>query len=477
MEGFFINDTESKTIDKCHYNCSSCKGKEIEGNTKCKTCKENLNIYLGNCYDSCLKGTYEVAGKNICKCFNEKCLNCTEESLEHNLCITCNKEKGYYPKYNEFLNISNFINCYKSPDNYYFNKTLEEYMPCYPSCHNCTSLGNQESHNCYYCDSNFSFAIPMKENNLLFNCYPECTYYYYFDENNTYQCTEGPECPPKFSKLIPDEKQCIENCSLLKEKNKTKEYRKACYEECPIPTDLLIFENELCRSRCPNFEEPFEMVEKQICVSNCTIMERHKGLCITNYYGNRTNEEVQDKVFSNILDNIVDTFDYTYINDSTSIVLREVNHIYEIITTKSKVNNHNTSKLNLEKCENTLKNYYGIPSYESLYILKLDAFRPGQTGPTVVYQIYYSFNKYRLEQLDLTICEGQGISLLINANITGGEDMYNKNSGYYNDICYTFTSGSGTDLILTDRQEEFTNNNQSLCEEGCEFVRYHYDTG
>ena len=475
MEGYFINDTESKTIDKCHYNCSSCKGKEIEGNTNCKTCKENLTIYLGNCYDSCLKGTYKVAEKNICKCFNEKCLNCTEDSLEYDLCITCNEGDNYYPKSDENLNISNFINCYKSPAKYYLNTSAKEYMPCYNTCQSCYTLGTYEFQNCTKCDPNFSAAFPITDS--LFNCYPNCQYYFYFDDNKTYHCTKEPECPSDFSMLISNETQCVKNCSLLTKQNKTKEYRKTCYQECPVESYLLIEQGAICRAKCPKFEEPFEMVEKQICVSNCTIMERYEKKCITNYYGNRTNAEVQDKVFSNIMDDILDSFDYTQVNDYKSIVLREVDHTYEIITTNSKVNNYNTSKLYLKNCENTLKNYYGIPSNESLYILKLDAFRPGQTGPTVEYQIYYPFNKLRLEQLDLTICEGQGISLLINANITGGEDMYNKNSGYYNDICYTFTSGSGTDLILTDRQEEFANNNQSLCEEGCEFVRYHYDTG
>ena len=72
-----------------------------------------------------------------------------------------------------------------------------------------------------------------------------------------------------------------------------------------------------------NFEEPFEMIEEQTCVSNCTIMERKEGKCITNYYGPRSNAEVQDKVLSNIMDDIIDTFNYTYIDEYNSIVLEE----------------------------------------------------------------------------------------------------------------------------------------------------------
>ena len=75
----------------------------------CKTCKEGLYIYLGNCYNTCLPGKYEINGVEICKCFNEKCLDCTEDSLEFNLCISCNTKIGFYPKSDEDLNISNFI--------------------------------------------------------------------------------------------------------------------------------------------------------------------------------------------------------------------------------------------------------------------------------------------------------------------------------------------------------------------------------
>ena len=474
---FFLNDTESKTIDKCHKDCLRCKGKGIDGNSNCTQCIDGLYIYLGNCYNTCIPGYYKVGEENICKCFNKKCLNCTEESLEYNLCISCNKEDGYYEKSDEKIYINNYKECYQSPKKYFLNVTKDKYEPCYHTCEFCTQLGNYDAHYCSKCDTNFSFAIPMTEiNSSFYNCYPDCPYYYYFDDNNTYQCTEGPECPKEYEKLVSGDRRCIKSCLDLP--TKKKEFRKVCYEECPVEELLLIEKGNLCRSKCPNFEEPFEMVEKQICVSNCTIMERKDKLCITNYAGNRSNAEVQDKVFSNLIDDILTNFNYSYIDDYTSIILEEQNHTYEILTTNSQVNNPNTSTIYFKNCETNLKNYYGIRQEESLYVLKLDAYRDGQTGPTVEYQIFYPLNGLKLEQLDLTLCEGDGISLLISFNMTEGEDdLYNKNSGYYNDICYPYTSSNGTDMTLGDRQQEFSNNNKSLCEEGCEFVKYHYDTG
>ena len=43
------------------------------------------------------------------------------------------------------------------------------------------------------------------------------------------------------------------------------------------------------------------------------------------------------------------------------------------------------------------------------------------------------------------------VPIIISENI----DKFNINSGYYNDICYTATSDSGTDITLTDRKEEY----------------------
>ena len=471
-DGYFVNDTEWNTIDKCHENCSTCRGRGVEGDTNCTKCKDGLHLHRRNCYDYCKNG-YLSTNPRKCKCFEEKCKECSDPSLEYDLCISCNE--GYFQKSDEPL-IHTFMECYKNPEKYYLDNN--QYQPCFNSCLNCTGSGDYFNQHCMSCDAIYSFAIEkgFDKGFQVYNCYPNCSFYYYFD-NNIYKCSEENKCPKEFGKLLNGSRECVKTCADYAERKK--EYQKKCYKVCPVDEELLVDKtSDICRAKCPNFEEPFEMIEEQTCVSNCTIMERKEGKCITNYYGPRSNAEVQDKVLSNIMDDIIDTFNYTYIDEYNSIVLEEKDHIYEIISSNSKVNNPKTSSLYLKNCEKSLKSYYGIPDNDPLIILKLDAYREGQTGPTVEYQIYYSFNKRALEQLDLTLCEGDGVSILISYNMTEGEeDQYNKNSGYYNDICYTYTSGNGTDMILTDRQDEFANNNKSLCEAGCDFVQYHKDLG
>ena len=475
ITGYYVNDSIAKTIDKCHDDCEECKGGWSNETTNCTKCiNEKRFIYLGNCYPNCTPGFYDEQN-TICKCFDPKCKLCSETSLEYDLCEECNID--YYPKENDTTNnpnFTNFMNCYHEPEGYYlFNNSI--YKPCYNSCKYCTKEGNISNHYCTSCNDANIYGIKMDEPETnTFNCYPNCTYYYYFDKNNTYQCTKEDKCPNDYNKLVDGDRRCVNNCTILK--NKKYEFRNKCYVFCP--PDKSYNESEFdyfCKITCP-FEAPFEMVKEQICVSNCTIMERYYGLCRTNYRGNRSNDEVQDKVLANLQDDIIDTFDYHFINDNLSIVLEEEGNTYEIVTTNKTTLDPRTSYIKLGSCENTLKNYYNIEKDAALYLLKLDALREGMQNPKVEYLVYYPLNGQKLEQLDLTLCEGDELSLLFSANLTDDEDLYNKNSAYYNDICYTYTTEDGTDIPIQARQQKFKNNNQSLCEEGCEFVQYHYDT-
>ena len=358
-----------------------------------------------------------------------------------------------------------------------WNKCIQgKYKHCFPSCKYCISKGDYKNHNCTNCTKEKPFAIEKILNNkITYNCYENCLYYYYFDDNDTYHCTGEQKCPSNHSKLINGERECVKNCTGLD--TKKYEYQGQCYDHCPHNSTNLTKDDYFCRISCP-FEEPFEMVELQTCVNNCTILERYKNLCRTNYEGNRSSE-VQDRLFNNLQDDIIETFDYHLVDEYKSIILNEKNNTYEIVTSNKIEHNSSTSELRLSgECEKNLREYYGIENTsEPFYILKLDAHREGMQNPKVEYLVYYPLNQVRLEQLDLTICEGTGVTLLFKANITGSEDLYNKNSGYYNDICYTYTSDDGTDIPLEIRQQLYADNNQSLCEEECDFSKYHHDTG
>ena len=89
------------------------------------------------------------------------------------------------------------------------------------------------------------------------------------------------------------------------------------------------------------------------------------------------------------------------------------------------------------------------------------------------YEVYYPLYGENLRLLDISICEGKEIFIGYSLNISKGElDLYNSNSDYYSNICYTYTNSKGADITLYDRKNEFMNNNKSLCEENCELSRY-----
>ena len=73
------------------------------------------------------------------------------------------------------------------------------------------------------------------------------------------------------------------------------------------------------------------------------------------------------------------------------------------------------------------------------------------------------FSDSNLKKLNLTICKTNKISLSIPVEITENLDKLNSSSGYFNDICYTASSESGTDITSIRRMEnESLNANPEL---------------
>ena len=473
-DGHYPNDTIAKTIDKCHKDCKTCDSGPNDYSTNCLSCNDNKPyVYLGNCYESCRYGdSIDSNGIKKCLCHRTKCKECTRDSLKYDLCISCNEDEGYHEKYNDDINIFNYTNCYKEPEEHFLNSTLGKYMPCYQSCKFCAQLNpNKTHHYCTSCndENTFSILYKYKYNTTYINCYPECKYYYYFDIEHNYTCTNTSECPQSFPFLISNTKQCIETCKNHKNKY---QFRHICFEQCPI--DSKNYTNETgsyCNVSCP-FERPFEMVRKELCVSSCTIMDRYNKECITYYEGERINE-VQDMILSDFKDDIVDTFDYKNINENHSVIYEEKNIIYEITSTNCSYQHPRITSIDLGECESKLKEYYGIYDNKPLYIFKIDALVEGKMGPKVEYEVYYPFDKIHLQLLDLSACEGKEIFIGFHINIPENElDLFNSDSDYYNDLCYPYTNSKGTDVTLNDRQNEYINNNKSLCEENCKYFGY-----
>ena len=95
--------------------------------------------------------------------------------------------------------------------------------------------------------------------------------------------------------------------------------------------------------------------------------------------------------------------------------------------------------------------------------------------PKIEYDLYAKINGSSLDKLDISYCSKTKIDIIVPVKLSESIDKLNSSSSYYNDICYTTTSDSGTDLILNDRKAEFIGKNKTLCQEGCFFSQYDYE--
>ena len=136
---------------------------------------------------------------------------------------------------------------------------------------------------------------------------------------------------------------------------------------------------------------------------------------------------------------------------------------YALTTTKNQKMKmgDNMTKIDLGQCEIELKNKYNISMNNSLYILKIDILV--DNIQKVEYEVYYNFSSDNLTKLNLTVCKDIKIDIIIPKDIPINEiDKYNKRSGFYNDLCYTFTARKEIDISIKDRRNEYKINNMLM---------------
>ena len=397
------NQNKKKIIsntNECIESCNYISQYKFEYNRKCyKNCK---NVFL---FDD---------NKNITsKCKGElgKCSLSPNASLKNELCTKCNT--NYYPKENDPLNLGEYIICYKDLKGYYLDNDI--YKQCYYKCKTCNMAGNNITHNCIDCNDNFPFKIEYYNYN---NCYVNCKYYYYFDRENKYQCTQNSSCPAEFPVLLKETKKCI--------KHLFEEFKK--YEQINIDE----FSNG-----------------KKIDLYNKALENTEKGFTSENY-DTSTIDKGQDQHLT--IGNMKLTFTRADNQD---------NNIGE-----------NMTKVHLGKCEGLLRTYYNISENVTFYMRIVDVIQEKMDVSKIGFDVYCRLNGTNLERLKLTACEGEKIILSVPKKLSGDLQKLNASSSYYNDRCVSAKSGSGTDITTKDRQIDFVENGKIVCQENCDFSYY-----
>ena len=417
----------------CYKSCPQGTHNSSNSNYICEedlVCEYYYNYTRTGCLDIIPEGYYlnDSILKTIDKC-DRKCKNCSIESNLNNLCISCNNKNNYYKKYNDILNINSFINCYNQlPNGYYFDNN--EYKPCFQTCMKCNESGNENNNKCTLCKLNYTFKNDYENDN---NCYKECQFYYYFDINKKYHCTINDKCPEEYNILIKEKNKCIDSCP---NDNKYKyEYNNSCYESCPEGTNFSSENHYICEikktSKISNKNEISEFVEE------CNINEFFKGLCDIK----SNTPEIIDDYISMIKNNIFKSENNSLVLNLTDegkndLVIQYNKVKYHITSTFNQKNNtyENISVIRLGECENILYKYYNISEENPLIILKMDIYEEGLLIPLIEYEIY---NPETMEQLDLNLCYHTKVNIFLPVLTDIKEEdefKYNSSSDHHNNI-------------------------------------------
>ena len=227
-------------------------------------------------------------------------------------------------------------------------------------------------------------------------------------------------------------------------------------------------------------EELNNLGVKKICEKNnvkeCSIKELQEGKCILNYINeNQTIEDLEQEKLDSIKEQLTgENFDTSEIDRGNDIVIsnEEAGTTISISSSNNQkmYRNKNITSINLGKCEDKLRGKYNIPDHASLYILKIDVDQKGMDLPKIEYEVYYPLYNANLIKLDLDVCKDTKVEFIYPSSMKGNMDLFNASSGYFNDICYTFTTDKKTDLSLKERQKDFVEKNKTKCEELCDFT-------
>ena len=173
--------------------------------------------------------------------------------------------------------------------------------------------------------------------------------------------------------------------------------------------------------------------------------------------------------------------------DGNDTIINSGNVKVQISPIDSKNSYEELSDIDLGECAEILKSHYCKTENDSLLILKFDIIPQNKKSTYVQYKIYNPNSKLFLE---LKECTGSNIAINIPIDLNNdieslyeqlsesGYNLFDANSSFYNDICASYTTPNGTDILLYDRRMDIYQKtlNISLCQDGCKFESYNLET-
>ena len=420
--------TNTLKFKLCHNNCKTCykMGNTIV-NQKCESCLENLTYFNIDNPSNCVPQGYYLDIEN--------------ESLEQ--CTTDNSK--HYTDNNKIICIKNTYDC---PNSYpYYDEITKECKDTPPE--ETTILMTQKTEIISQTINNPKPTLITKTETLN---NPKTTVITKTEINNN----------PKTTEITKTE---INNNLKTTEITKTE-----------INNNLKTTETAKANDEKINTEEIAKVNETEKNINSNQVMMTNALLEL-----NMTNEEIIEKINNEFLNNY-------QVGDESLEIKGENNTVFQLTTTDNEMkkftgsllNNNGLSIVDLGDCETSLKEYYGIDEDASLIIKKYEQITISAER-NVQYEVYHPVTK---QKLNLSVCEKDTIDLYVPVQLNdklielyedlqnSGYDLFNIDDPFYNDLCSPYKSENGTDVLLSDRKNDYYNNNYTTCQANCQYSSF-----
>ena len=386
----------------------------------------------------------------------------------------------------ELINYTSDLGTYEQKK-YYGKTNTVKFKLCHDYCASCKTLGkSKDDQQCMSCLEDYQYdyfneypsnCVPFdyfndKQERKLIKCNNTNSKYYINSTNNKKICFKNTyDCPSDYHYLNISSNECQKYTpptTIISIKSTIIQTNTPAI----IPTTLPIKLNTMVPIIIPSIL-PNSLIEK------CSYNDLVNNKCS---FENNNNTEIYHKIKNEIIQ--------TYPTNGESIVIKgEDNYIFQVTTDDNEINTlngnyeneYNLSVIDLDECEILLKKKYGIDEDDNLIIYKYEKLTNISSHKNVQYEV---FNPNTLEQLNLSICKDASIDIYIPISLSkekqhlyndlkeSGYDLFDENDSFYTDICTPYKSKNGTDVLLSDRKNDFYNNSEVTCQANCNFSSY-----
>ena len=172
--------------------------------------------------------------------------------------------------------------------------------------------------------------------------------------------------------------------------------------------------------------------------------------------------------------------------ESKVILSKNIIIQYSTIQSQLDSNSKYLSSINFGSCESKLRSSRSINPSIPLLLFKVDITSEETQTPYVIYEIFNSNDK---TSLDLRVCTD---NIIINTPVYFSKemenvfksltsekiDLFNSKEDFYQDICFKYKTIHDTDITINDRRKLYfkSNENNYMCQKGCKFEEYNYNT-